>query len=171
MIMDRVDRAGRIAAVYAALWAAHDLGDHVVQTDDQAANKRHDVASLARHVGGYLATQAAALAALRAAGVRMAPWRVAAGLAVSGLTHAFWDLRGPVLWLLTHTGSLHFAKPVVRTWFSVDGLGAVIDSHEGGVPHDVGAAGALPLHGPYLADQALHHVCVFAAALIIGGGR
>jgi hypothetical protein len=27
-----------------------------------------------------------------------------------------------------------------------------------------------PLHGPYLADQALHHACLFVAALILAGG-
>jgi hypothetical protein len=27
----------------------------------------------------------------------------------------------------------------------------------------------VPLHGPYLADQALHHVCLWLAALVAAG--
>jgi hypothetical protein len=33
------------------------------------------------------------------------------------------------------------------------------------------AEAPLPIHGPYHADQALHHACLLVAALIITGGR
>lgn len=151
--------AGRFAAVLGALWAAHDLADHVVQTDHQAATKASDWWGMAGHVGGYGATQAVALAALHGAGVRLRPSRVLVGLAVSLVTHGFLDRRWPVVRLLAGTGSIRFATPLVRVTPSYN------------TPDDVAYVGGLPIHGPYLADQALHHVCVALAAALIAGGR
>lgn len=153
----------KFAAAYVALWAAHDLADHVVQTDHQAAGKATSWRYMAGHVAGYGATQALALGALRAAGVRFSPGWCLAGLASSLSTHAFLDRRWPVVELLAATGSGRFASPrVVVDRSSLD------DS-----PHDPyrgQSDGPLPLHGPYLADQALHHVCVAIAAAIASGG-
>lgn len=151
--------AARFAAAYAALWAAHDLADHVVQTDHQAAGKggRDGWARpLAGHVATYTATQTLALAALRTLGVRPRAGRVLAALAWSAGTHAFLDRRWPVVELLRRTGSERFAAPAV-----------VVDLDQP-LPQRQ-ARGPLPLHGPYLADQALHHVCVALAAAIIAG--
>ena len=161
--------AARFAAVYAALWAAHDLGDHVVQTDHQAAGKsgREGWAGpMAGHVGTYIAVQAAGLTALQVlVGVRMSPARLLAGLAWSAGTHALLDRRWPVVALLDATGSRGFARPQVQV------TGSAVPSALRGRDPIVEAGGPLPLPGPYLADQSLHHGAVFVAALIIAGRR
>lgn len=130
-------------------------GDHISQTDHQAAHKAkathgddcaddcridHPIASwhaMAGHVGGYTATCAVALAVLRPIGVRPSLRRVLAGLAFSAATHAVIDRRWPVRMVLEATGSPNFAE-----------LQA-------------------PISGPYLADQSLHKACLFIAALIV----
>lgn len=63
---------------------------------------------------------------------------LAAGLAVSATTHAFFDRRWPVRWLLEHIGSKGFAE--LKT------------------------AG---MNGMYLTDQALHQTALPASALLI----
>ena len=138
------DHAARFAAVFATLHVAHQLGDHIVQTDDQAARKMAPGGwgALARHVAGYHLTAAAMLTiADRTLGLRLSPGRAAAGLAVSAATHALLDRRWPVRWVNEHTGSPGFAE--MQT----------------------------PLNGPYLTDQALHYGCLWLAALIMSGSR
>lgn len=141
--------AATLAAAYAGLHAGHDVGDHVAQTDKQAAGKAtkgvEGWRALAGHVASYTACQAVGLALTAAAGARYRPSRVALGLAFSAGTHAFIDRRWPVTALLKATGSPEFARP--DRW------------------REVG------LHGPYLADQALHTGCLLVAATIIGGSR
>lgn len=134
-------RAATFGAVLGALLVGHNLGDHVTQTDHQAAHKATDWSAMAGHVGGYTATCAAALALLRPIGVRPRLGRVVAGLAFSAATHAVIDRRWPVQKILRATGSPRFAE--LQT----------------------------PINGPYLTDQALHHGCLLVAALIIAGGR
>ncbi|MEV3970213.1 hypothetical protein AB0K68_19010 [Streptomyces sp. NPDC050698] len=56
------------------------------------------------------------------------------------MTHAFFDRRWPVRWLLGHIGSKGFAE--------------------------LKAAG---MNGTYLTDQALHHTALLASALLITG--
>jgi hypothetical protein len=134
--------AGTFAAVFVALYASHMVADHIVQTDRQAVGKAADKGWLwpmGGHLVGYLITQAVAVDAIRFIGVRVSELAVFAGLAFSVLTHGFIDRRRPVRWLLEHTGSADFA------------------------------ARTTPICGMYLADQALHVGCLFAAALIIGG--
>jgi hypothetical protein len=141
------------------LWAAHDLGDHVVQTDHQAAGKATSWRAMAGHLVGYHATQAAAIAVLRSLGVRPS-WRAtAAGIAFSAASHAFLDRRWPVARLLEHTGSTNFARPQVRV---------VVAKGFESAPRPI-STGVLPLHGPYLADQALHHLALTVVALILAG--
>ncbi len=142
--------ASRFAAVSAALTAAHHVGDFMVQTDDQAACKpaasdravacseAESWAALAAHVASYHAAQAAALAATnRVLGLGLSPRRVAAGVAVSAVTHAVIDRR----WL-------------VRAW--MDRTGSQAFRQHGGAMH---------------VDQAAHHACLWASALIIAGGE
>lgn len=135
------DTAARLGATYAVLMAAHDLGDHVVQTDHQAATKATSWTGMAGHVGSYTALQVVALTALRAGGVRPSWRRVLAAVAWSAGTHAILDRRRVVAWLLRVTRSPKFAK--LET----------------------------PLNGPYLADQALHHGVLVVAAAILAGDR
>ena len=154
-------RAAAFGAALAALWAAHDLGDHVVQTDHQAAGKASSWRAMAGHLAGYHATQLAALALLRSMGVAPSAGRTAAAVAVSVTSHGLLDRRWPVLRVLELTGSPRFARPVVT-----------VSGETLGDPHDVGAveaSGPLPVHGPYLADQALHHACLLITAAILTG--
>jgi hypothetical protein len=138
--------AATAAIVYAALYAGHQIGDHIAQTDHQAATKaaptdlelagrsRWPLAgwrSIAGHVASYLGAQAAALMLVGTI-APLTPPGVLAGLAVSGATHAVIDRRWPVLWLLRTTGSAPYA--------------------------------AAP-EGRYQADQALHHAALLLAAL------
>lgn len=137
-------RAVRFAATYAALLPAHDLADHVLQTDHQAAGKAAAEGwwgPMAGHVGSYHALQLAALVALRRLGVRPSWTRTVVAITVSAGTHAFLDRRWPVKWTLQRTGSPGFAEMTT------------------------------PLHGGYLADQALHHTILAICAAILAGGR
>lgn len=192
-------------AVLAALWAAHDLADHVLQTEYQAHHKacegRHGYRALAGHVASYSAVQVVALAALRGG---FAPARVAAGVAFSAGTHALLDRRWPVRWILEHTGHDDYALSHVQAERELlvcanvdadpDGptnleeaghaLGVAVHAVGRGTFREVGDALAYairhavavvdpehptPLHGPYLADQALHHACLAVVAAIIAG--
>ena len=154
-------RAAVFGAALAALWAAHDIGDHVVQTDHQAAGKAGSWRAMAGHLGGYHATQLAALVLLRRLDITPSWKRTAAAVAFSTITHGLLDRRWPVVRLLDATGSRAFARPVI----TVSGK-ALGDPQDAG---SVEASGALPVHGPYLADQALHHGCLLVTAAILTG--
>lgn len=164
--MSRTDPA-RFAAAYAALWAAHDVADHIVQTDPQAEGKAADWRMMAGHVGTYHLVQGVAVAWLRRTGARPSWRRTLAAVALSVSTHALLDRRWPVVALLRATGSPGFAAPVVR----VDVRGAAVPSALRGRELLVEGTGAgpLPLHGPYLADQALHHAVLAVCAAILAG--
>jgi hypothetical protein len=140
------------------LSAAHDLADHLVQTDRQAAEKSRDWRAMAGHVGGYTLTQAVALAGLHAAGVALRPGRAVAGLGLSAATHAFLDRRWPVAWLLEATGSSKFAASGVAEQRAPAREGVAV------VP-----GFAAQVSGPHVADQALHHVCLALAAVVVAG--
>lgn len=132
------------AASLAALYVGHMVGDHVAQTDWQAAHKAGKgwpaASAMFGHIVSYGLCQAVALFVLRLVDVPVSNAASYAGLAFSLATHAFIDRRWPVQWILRHTGSANFA-----------GLTS------GG------------MNGPYLTDQSLHIGCLFVAALIIGG--
>lgn len=130
------------AVAMATLVAAHQLADHIVQTDTDANAKaapgmngwRH----LLIHVGTYHAT-ALVMLVITAVALHM-PLTVTgmvAGLGFSAVTHAILDRRWPVRWILQHTGSTAFADRMS------------------------------PICGMYLADQALHYGCLWVAALLI----
>lgn len=150
-------RAARFAALWAVLDVAHDLADHVVQTDHQAAGKAADWRCMAGHVSSYTAVQLLALAAARRLGVRPSLARTATAVTLSASTHALLDRRWPVVELLRRTGSDRFAAPEVRV------TGDLLDPR--------GLGGPLPLHGPYLAGQALHRGVLAVCAAILSGGR
>jgi len=150
--------AGRFAAVLGVLSAAHDLADHLVQTDRQAAEKPHDWTAMAGHVGSYTATQTLALMGLHVAGVPLRRGRVAAGLALSAATHAFLDRRWPVLQLLRATGSAGFAAS------GVGEQNVAVREGNARIPGFLA-----PVSGPHVADQALHHVCIALAAAVVAG--
>jgi Protein of unknown function (DUF3307) len=125
-----------------ALLIAHQVGDHIAQTDRQAAHKAAEGASswraMAGHLAGYHATAAVVLIGTFA--VLELPWTVrgvGAGLAFSAVTHGFLDRRWPVQALLRATGSEMFAKATT------------------------------PVAGMYAADQALHQFALLISALLV----
>lgn len=131
------------ACVFAALFAGHQIGDHVVASDTvmqakaipsndrlaAGANPWTGWAACAYHVATYTATQAVAILLVSLA----APLRLAgvlAALVVSASTHAVIDRRWPV------TLVIHAKK--CTDWSN----------------------------GPYLLDQALHYGALLAAAVL-----
>jgi hypothetical protein len=150
-----VSAAGRLGAVFAALYAAHQVGDHHVQSDRDACTKglpgRQGHTACARHVATYTATAVLALvAADRVTGAGLRPGRVAAGLAVSAVSHYLIDRRWPLRRLAQATGNARFYD-----------MGAPRPGHD-----DNPCLGT----GAYALDQSAHVGFLFAAALIIAGG-
>jgi hypothetical protein len=130
------------AVAASTLHAAHQLADHIVQTDADATAKAapgwHGWRHLLAHVGTYHATALAMLVVTATAvDLPLTVTGVLAGLGFSALTHAILDRRWPVRWILHHTGSAAFAHRMS------------------------------PICGLYLADQALHYGCLWIAALLI----
>jgi hypothetical protein len=150
--MSAPSAAARAATAYAALTAAHEVGDYLIQSDTDAAAKGcpgpEGRAACARHVATYTATQAVALyAANRLLDLRLRPARAAAGLALSGLTHYVVD-RCAGHWADTSSD----APALVQ---AVHALGK-----ETWLTRDPGAAALL--------DQALHKGFIALAALVAG---
>lgn len=146
-----------IAAVYAALHAAHLVGDHWVQSDWQALHKGDKGwtgrVACALHVTDYIFTSVVALGLLSvAAGWVPDPWRLTAGLAVSAVTHYWADRRTPLRRLAE-------ILPTTRHFWTV---GAPREGRDD-QPH-LGT-------GAYHLDQSWHVAWIFVAALIIGGGQ
>jgi hypothetical protein len=130
------------AVSMATLVAAHQLADHIIQTDTSAGAKAEPGWYGWRHLLVHVATyHLTALVMLIVTAVALdVPLTVSgmvAGLGFSAVTHAILDRRWPVRWILQHTGAPFFAQ--MKT----------------------------PLCGMYLADQALHYGCLWASALLI----
>lgn len=93
---------GVFAAVFAALYAAHQVADHWVQTHAQACGKGAPGWTgrwlCARHVATLTLTKAAALALVAVVvTLPLHPWWVAAGLAVDAVSHYWADRRTPLV--------------------------------------------------------------------------
>jgi hypothetical protein len=140
------------AAAFAALYAAHQVADHWVQTEDQAAHKGLPGAAgriaCLMHVLTYTVTCLVALLAVKA--VVGLPWQsgqVIAALAVSAVTHYAADRRTPLARLAGWLGHAPFHR-----------LGAPRPGHDDNPSLGTGA---------YALDQSLHVFWLFIAALII----
>lgn len=140
------------AVVWIAQYVAHQLGDHWIQSDRQACLKgaagwRGRIACTL-HVATYLATTLALLdlTALRL-DLPIDPIRLAAGLAISGVTHWVLDRRWPLIWLADRTGSRAFVR-----------LGTPRAGHD-----DKPCLGT----GRYALDQSAHIAAIFLASLVI----
>ncbi|MFI5839126.1 DUF3307 domain-containing protein [Catenuloplanes sp. NPDC051500] len=125
-----------------ALIVGHQLGDHVMQTDHQAANKagkgRTAAGAMAGHLAAYHLTVGAVLAVTAWAMHLQLTWLgVVAGLLFSVVTHAILDRRAVVRLVLQHTGSREFADQTS------------------------------PVCGMYVADQSLHWACLLVSALLM----
>lgn len=144
------------ASTFTALFAAHQVADHWLQTQHQACTKgapgwRGRRACLA-HVATYTAAQAVALAAVgRATGDRVRPGRAVAVLAVSALTHYVADRRSPLRRLAEATGHGEFFT-----------LGAPRPGRDDNPSLGTGA---------YAMDQSWHIGWIGVAALLAGRRR
>ncbi|MEV8511803.1 DUF3307 domain-containing protein [Dactylosporangium sp. NPDC051484] len=142
MSHDTLTRSVVFAVTLAALFVGHSVGDHIAQTDHQAARKSGTGAAawraLAGHLIGYHVTVTAVLL-LTAAALRLplSPLGVCVGLAFSAATHGLLDRRWPVRALLRATRSPEFAETTS------------------------------PISGMYAADQSLHHLALLGTALLI----
>jgi hypothetical protein len=149
--------AGAFAAVFAALYAAHEVGDHWIQTPRQASGKGAAGWAgrwpCARHVAVLAAVKAAALGAMvTVTGLHLRPVAVVAALAADGASHYWADRRVTLQRLAAWLG---------RTLIPGKGefwhLGAPRPGHDD-APH-LGT-------GAYALDQSWHIGWLFTAALI-----
>jgi hypothetical protein len=146
---------GTLAVAFAALFAAHQVADHWIQTGHQAAAKgRRDWSgrlACARHISTLTATKLAALAAaftVCALPVRPAWWIAALG--VDAASHYWADRRFTLRALAERTGSGQF--------FDL------------GVPRDGRDDNPSLGTGAYALDQSFHVGWLFIAALILAAG-
>ncbi|MEU1487174.1 DUF3307 domain-containing protein [Streptomyces sp. NPDC005752] len=124
--IEQVATLATFGAVWAVLAVGHNLADHVIgQTDHQADNKgapaaaevadgvspRRGWGACLGHVARYHLVMAVMLGLVWAVlPLQMSFTGLATGLAVSIVTHAFFDRRWPVRWILEHVGSKGFAE-------------------------------------------------------------
>jgi hypothetical protein len=145
------DPAGGFAAVFAALFVAHQLADHWVQTDRQACRKAlpgpPGRLACTLHVATYTATAVLTLAAVVLLLAPVDPLRAAVGLAVSAVTHWAIDRRRPLIWLAEHAGRGALLR-----------LGAPRPGRD-----DNPSLGT----GLYALDQSAHYLFLFVAALVM----
>lgn len=151
--------AGTFAAVFAALYVAHSVGDHWVQTSAQSAAKGRPGwpgrLADARHVATLTATKLVVLVPVAVLlGLHLSVWGLVAGLGVDALTHWWADRRTTLAALCALTGKSEF--------YSL-GTGA----HPA---HPVTSEGKPAAHlgtGAYALDQSFHHLFLLVAALLI----
>ncbi|MFJ9709265.1 transcriptional regulator [Streptomyces sp. NPDC101234] len=144
--------AATFAAVFIALYVAHSVGDHWVQTSHQSAHKGRPgwIGRLAdaRHVATLTATKVAVLLSVAwLLDLRLSVLGTVAGLGIDAVTHWWADRRSTLAWLAKVTGKGEFYR-----------LGAPRAGHDDN-PH-IGT-------GAYALDQSFHHLWLLVAALII----
>jgi hypothetical protein len=142
---DTLVRVAAFLVAFAAMYAAHMVADHWVQTQHQADEKGkagwHGRWNCAKHVATYTLTQAVAfLAAAWWLDLPVRPGWLVTGLLVSAVTHYFADRRTPLRKLAERIGSGKFYRLA-----------------------DFG------LNGAYLLDQSWHVGWIFIAALVVAG--
>jgi hypothetical protein len=147
--------AAVFASVFAALYAAHQVGDHWIQSGRQAARKgsrgRAGRAACAAHVATLTATKTLFVAA--AALTLRLPWHpawLAAGLAVDAASHYWADRRYTLAALAGRLGKTGFYQ-----------LGAPRPRMDDNPTLGTGA---------YALDQSWHVGWLFVAALIVAAG-
>jgi hypothetical protein len=139
------------AASFAALFVAHQVADHWVQTDKQACRKGAPGwpgrLACTAHVATYTVTAVLfVLPVVTVLGVHTSVGRLAAGLALSAATHWLIDRRWLLVWLADRTGSRAFVR-----------MGACRPGHDDNPSLGTGA---------YALDQSAHYVFLFLAALL-----
>lgn len=144
--------AAVFAAVFIALYVAHSVGDHWVQTSHQSAHKGRSgwVGRLAdaRHVATLTATKVAVLLPVAwLLDLHLSALGTVAGLAIDAASHWWADRRTTLAWLAKVTGKSEFYR-----------LGTPRVGHDDN-PH-IGT-------GAYALDQSFHHLWLLVAALVI----
>lgn len=147
--------AGSFAAVFTALYVAHQVADHWVQSHHQACTKgspgRAGRVACAAHVTSYTATAVAVLALTGwGVGVHLPVLRVAAGLLVSAVSHYWADRRSTLARLAAVLGKSGFYA-----------LGSPRPGRDDNPSLGTGA---------YALDQSWHIGWLWIAALVIAGG-
>jgi hypothetical protein len=137
--------SGGFSAVFIALYVAHQVADHWVQTDHQAVTKGEPGWvgrwSCLKHVGTYTLTcLLAVLAVALFTGLHVSATALATGLLVNAVSHYVADRRTPLRIIADWVGLSRFSR--------------------------LATAG---LNGAYLLDQSWHIGWLFLAALLIGG--
>ena len=141
---------GTFAAVFVALYAAHEVGDHWVQTHHQACGKGaagwRSRVLCARHVATLTATKALALGVVAlVTGLGLSPWAAAAGLGIDAASHYWADRRTTLQALARRIGKGEFAE--------------------------LGDGAAAPAGtGAYALDQSWHVGWLLVAALLVSVG-
>lgn len=144
--------AATFAAVFVALYVAHSVGDHWVQTSHQSAQKGRPgwVGRLAdvRHVATLTATKLVILLpVVWLLDLRLSVPGIVAGFGIDAITHWWADRRSTLAWLARVTGKGEFYR-----------LGAPRAGRDDN-PH-IGT-------GAYALDQSFHHLWLLVAALVI----
>lgn len=148
--------AAKLGAVFAALFAAHQVADHHVQRSSQAQAKGlpgvEGRAACVQHVASYTATAAVAVAAASCVTrTRLPVGRTLAGLALSAVSHYVIDRREPLRRWAEWTGHAGFYQ-----------LGMPRPGRDDNPSLGTGA---------YALDQSAHIGFLYLAALIIAGGE
>jgi hypothetical protein len=143
--------ASTFTAVFIGLYAAHEVGDHWVQTRHQACHKGaagwSGRLACARHVGMLSGVKAVTLGmASTVLGVHLRPTALVAALLVDAVSHYWADRRSTLARLANLIGKGEFYR-----------LGAPREGHDD-APH-LGT-------GAYALDQSWHIGWLFIAALI-----
>jgi hypothetical protein len=151
--------AGTFAAVFAALFVAHSVGDHWVQTSAQSAAKGRPGwpgrLAGARHVATLTATKLLVLLPVGLLlGLHLTVWGLVAGLGVDAVTHWWADRRTTLARLAALTGKSEFYS-----------LGT--PAHPAHPVTDQGGPAAHLGTGAYALDQSFHHLWLLVAALLI----
>jgi hypothetical protein len=154
MLADPTADLGTFAAVFAALYAAHQVADHWVQTQHQADTKGQPGwagrLACAAHVATYTATGMLALLTLSlATGWRPDAWHLTTGMAVSAVSHYIADRRTPLRRIAAALGSAKF--------------------YALGVPRPGRDDNPSLGTGAHALDQSWHVGWLFAAALMVAG--
>jgi hypothetical protein len=158
--------AAVFAAVFIALYIAHSVGDHWVQTSHQAAHKgendrtpgqssRAGRIACTLHVLGLTITKGIALTAVvLVLNLPVTAAGVAAGLSIDAATHWWADRRSTLAWLAKVTGKTEFYN-----------LGT--PAHPVAPATAKGTPAAHLGTGAYALDQSFHHLFLGIAALLI----
>lgn len=158
--------AAVFAAVFIALYVAHSVGDHWVQSSHQAAHKgendrtpgqssRAGRIACTMHVLGLTITKGIALAAVvLVLDLPVTVTGVAAGLGIDAATHWWADRRSTLVWLAKVTGKAEFLS------LGTPAHAAHPVNTEGGYAPTLGT-------GAYALDQSFHHLFLGVAALLI----